>query len=91
MSDKTTQENIDRIWTMFDNVAAEFRNDFLDDLREFLDFFPKYSSYRIYGAVASLDVAEDADRYAYRRGLFVLGVVGDGIVQIKNDGVFPST
>jgi hypothetical protein len=62
--------------------------DFLDDLAAFTKFFPKYASYRIYGAVAGLDIIEDADRFAYRQGLFVLNVVGDGMVQIKNDEKF---
>jgi hypothetical protein len=63
-------------------------NDFLDELKDFLHFFPKYANRRIYGAVAGLSIEEGADRFAYRRGLFVLGVVGDGIVQIKNDQRF---
>jgi hypothetical protein len=62
--------------------------DFLADLAEFLEFFPRYRTYRVYGVVARLDIVEDADRYAYRQGLFVLGVVGDGVVQIKNDAAF---
>ncbi|RIK36881.1 MAG: DUF3782 domain-containing protein [Chloroflexi bacterium] len=63
-------------------------NDFLDELKDFLRFFPKYANRRIYGAVAGLSIEEDADRFAYRKGLFVLGVVGGGIVQIKNDRRF---
>ena len=62
--------------------------DFLDDLAQFQDFFPRYQGYRVYGAVAGLDMVEDADRFAYRQGLFVLRVVGDGIVQIQNDARF---
>jgi hypothetical protein len=60
-------------------------NDFLADMSQFLDFFPRYRDYRVYAGVAGLDIVEDADRYAYRQGLFVLGVVGEGVVQIKND------
>lgn len=60
-------------------------NDFLTDMADFLTFFPRYKRYRVYAGVAGLDIVEDADRYAYRQGLFVLKVVGDGIVQIQND------
>ncbi|MFQ5611132.1 MAG: DUF3782 domain-containing protein [Anaerolineae bacterium] len=60
-------------------------NDFLADMARFLDFFPRYRDYRVYAGVAGLDIVEGVDRYAYRQGLFVLGVVGDGVVQIKND------
>jgi hypothetical protein len=70
------------------NLKVQDVNDFLEDLHHFLHFFPKYANRRIYGAVAGLNIEEDADRYAYRRGLFVLGLVGDGIVQIKNDRRF---
>ncbi len=62
--------------------------DFLDDLAAFTKFFPKYTNYRIYGAVAGLDIIEDADRFAYRQGLFVLKVAGEGMVQIKNNDKF---
>jgi hypothetical protein len=62
--------------------------DFLKDLEEFLDFFPKYRDYHIYGAVAAVNIEGEADRFAYRRGLFVLGLVGDGLVRILNDASF---
>ncbi|MBV7336427.1 DUF3782 domain-containing protein [Chloroflexi bacterium TSY] len=63
-------------------------NDFLADLDEFLYFFPKYKGRRILGGIAGLTIEEDADRYAYRAGLFVLSMSGDGIVQIRNDEKF---
>ena len=69
-------------------LKIENVNEFLDDLAEFLHFFPKYAGRRIYGAVAGLNIEENADRYAYRRGLFVLGVTGEGMVQIINDDKF---
>jgi hypothetical protein len=69
-------------------LRIEDVREFEADLLHFTDFFPKYRQYRIYGAVASLDFLEDADRYAYKRGLFVLGFIGDGIVQLLNDGKF---
>ncbi|MBS1248601.1 MAG: hypothetical protein MAG431_00158 [Chloroflexi bacterium] len=62
--------------------------DFLETLKEFPGFFPRYQGYKIYGGVAGLDVEEDADKYAYRQGLFVLSATGDGIAQIKNDADF---
>ena len=57
---------------------------FLDDLAEFLRFFPRYRGMTVYGAVAGLTFAEGTDRFAYRNGLFVLGVTGEGVVRIKN-------
>ncbi len=58
-----------------------------EELGEFLTFFPRYRSYKVYGGVAALDVDEGVDKYAYRNGLFVL-MVGGGVVQIKNDDKF---
>ncbi|MEW5958850.1 MAG: DUF3782 domain-containing protein [Chloroflexota bacterium] len=62
--------------------------DFLADLGQFLDFFPRYRRYRVYAGVAGLDIVEDADRYAYRQGLFVVQVGGEGVVSLKNDAQF---
>ncbi|MBV7329081.1 hypothetical protein KFU94_12655 [Chloroflexi bacterium TSY] len=57
----------------------------LEDLAEFPRFFPTYADYRIYGAVAGLTIEENADRYAYKNGLFVIAVTGDNMVEILND------
>ena len=62
--------------------------EFLVDLDSFLRFFPRYQGYKIYGAVAGLEMVEGADRYAYKQGLFVLAVEGEGLVQMKNDAKF---
>ena len=62
--------------------------DFLEKMGQFLSFFPRYSQYKIYGGVAGLTMEEEADKYAYRRGLFVLSATGDGVAQIKNDATF---
>ena len=70
------------------NCNVEDVNDFLVDLSHFLRFFPRYTGYHIYGAVAGLSFAGDADRYAYRRGLFVVGIAGEGMVQIRNNAAF---
>ncbi len=41
-------------------------NDFLDDLDYFLDFFPRYDGYHIFGAVAGLDIARVKDSSNWR-------------------------
>jgi hypothetical protein len=69
-------------------LTVEAVNDFLEDLAAFTRFFPVYGGYRIYGGVAGLEVPQDVARYAYRRGLFVLRVVGSDLVQILNDDRF---
>ena len=59
--------------------------DFLADLGEFPSYYAKFTRNQLYGAVAGLDIGEEADRYADRRGLFVLNSSGVGLVQIMND------
>lgn len=63
-------------------------NEFLQDLAEFPNYFPVYRGFRVYGAVAAITIDENADRYAYKQGLFVLGLNGDGMVEIRNDDRF---
>lgn len=69
-------------------LTVELINDFLSDLAEFHRFFPKYQGYRLYGAVAGLNIPPDVARYGYRRGLFVLSVTGNDMVHILNDTKF---
>jgi RecB family endonuclease NucS len=65
-------------------------DDFLARLDRFRQAFPHYSDYRIYGAVAGIEVDEGVDRYAYQQGLFVLKQTGD-MVLIANDTTFQPT
>jgi hypothetical protein len=69
-------------------LNVEAVDDLLADLAQFTDYFPSYRGYTIYGAVAGLHIVESADRYAYRQGLFVLSVGGEGMVQLLNDAKF---
>jgi hypothetical protein len=60
---------------------------FIADLERFSTFFPEYAGMQLYGAVAAIGFESEADRYAYRQGLFVLAQSGDGVV-ILNDAQF---
>jgi predicted AAA+ superfamily ATPase len=51
----------------------------------FKSFFPEYKDKTIYGAVAYIHVEENADRYAYKKGLYVLTFGENDMVVIKND------
>ena len=61
--------------------------EFLNDLRQFHDFFPEYADWQVHGAVSGMRIEDGADRYAYRQGLFVLSPTGD-TVKILNDAGF---
>jgi len=56
-------------------------------LERFRDFFPEYADMQLYGAVAGMGIEAEADRYAYRQGLFVLAQSGE-TVEILNDAQF---
>ena len=69
-------------------LTTEAVNDFLDDLAEFTVFFPIYQPFKVYGAVAGLEVPQNVGRYAYKRGLYVVSVTGTDMVEILNDEKF---
>ena len=79
-------------------VAVEIKSSLsVDDVKEHIERLEKIrkvqpkrinlSGVRIYGAVAGMIVENDADRYAYKQGLFVLRQNGN-IVEIVNDDKF---
>lgn len=69
-------------------LKVEDVNYFIEKLSRFFEFFPKYKGMKLYGAVAGIRIEESADRYAYRKGLFVLTLSGEGMVVILNDEKF---
>jgi hypothetical protein len=47
-------------------------DDFLTKLPLFKTAFPEFAAYRIYGAVAGIEIDQGVDRRAYQKGLFVI-------------------
>ncbi len=62
-------------------------NDHLERLANFKKAFKIYADRNVIGAVAGIVINEGVDRYAYRKGLFVIGESGD-TVRILNDDKF---
>lgn len=62
-------------------------DDHLDRLAKFKRMLPRYADMRAIGAMAAMVIPKDSARYAYRKGLFVLGQTGDAIA-ILNDDLF---
>jgi hypothetical protein len=62
-------------------------DEFLENLSKFKLAFPHYKNYKVYGAVAGIEIDKGVDRYAYRKGLFVIKPSGD-TVEILNDDSF---
>ena len=85
------------IWAVDGDVAVAIEvksrlsrgdvDDFLDTLSRFRLAFPHYGDYRIYGAVAAIEIDRGVDRYAYQRGLWVIKQTGD-TVTLANDAEF---
>jgi hypothetical protein len=65
-------------------LSVEDVNDFLEDILKFKEFFPQYVEKKLIGAVAGIDIKGEANRYAYKKGLYVIGQSGDSI-EILND------
>jgi len=61
---------------------------FVNKLGEFLYFYPHYKGFKIYGAMIGLSMEEESAKYAYRNGLFVFKVGGEGMLQLLNDDKF---
>ena len=59
----------------------------LRSLQQFKLAFPHYASYRLYGAVAAIEIDKDVDTYAYNQGLFLIQQSGDS-VSISNTSDF---
>jgi hypothetical protein len=69
------------------HLTQEAVDEFLEDLTKFKQAFPWYQNCQIYGAVAGIEIDENVDRYAYKKGLFVIRQSGD-TVEIANDQKF---
>ncbi|KJU84924.1 hypothetical protein MBAV_002872 [Candidatus Magnetobacterium bavaricum] len=62
-------------------------NEHLERLSRFKEAFDEYAGRIVIGAVAGIVIEEGVDRYAYHKGLFVIGESGN-TVRILNDGKF---
>ncbi|MBC1191558.1 DUF3782 domain-containing protein [Microcystis aeruginosa BLCCF108] len=66
-------------------------DEFIEKLTRFKIAFPHYQNYRAYGAVAGIEINEGIDRYAYRKGLFVIKPSGDTVAIINDADFQPNT
>jgi hypothetical protein len=70
-------------------LTQEDVDEFLEKLPQFKLAFSHYKNYQVYGAVAGIEINEGIDRYAYRKGLFVIKPSGDTVAIINKDGFRP--
>ena len=62
---------------------------FLETLKDFKRYFPRYKSETIYGAVAYLTSEDKAHFFAEENGLFVIRATGDSASIINQEGFKP--
>lgn len=65
-------------------LTVEDVRDHLYRLENFKRFFPRYADNRLIGAVAGMVIVEEADKFAYRQGLFVIKPSGDTAQLLKD-------
>ncbi len=82
-----TNENYVLVVEVKSSLGVGDVKQFIQDLKEFSQFFPEYNQKQLYGAVAGIEIEDGADKYAYRQGFFVLAQSGENIV-ILNDEKF---
>ena len=64
-------------------------NEHLERLADFKLFFREYADKHVIGAVAGLAIEESAGRYAYHKGLYVIGQRGDAVTILNDDRFEP--
>ncbi|MGH7495908.1 MAG: hypothetical protein ACREOO_26430 [bacterium] len=64
-------------------------NVLLEKLSRFLEFFERYRSLTLYGAVAGMSIDQGIDRYAYQQGLFVLAQSGENLNLLNDENFVP--
>ncbi len=65
-------------------------NQHLERMAIFKEIFPAYRDYKLLGALAGITVDDNVARYAYRRGLFVLGQNGETVTILNDDAFKPA-
>ena len=71
-------------------LTQDYVRRFLRNLSRFKTAFPHYGNYRIYAAMAAIEIDRDVDTYAENQGLFVIEQSGD-TVYISSETITPRT
>lgn len=70
------------------DMKIEEVNYFIEKMSRIKEYFPHYEDKNVYGAVAGIRYSENSDKYAYRKGLFVIKNSGEGMLTIANNKQF---
>ncbi|MCX6155802.1 MAG: hypothetical protein NT007_16780 [Candidatus Kapabacteria bacterium] len=63
--------------------------EFLEELNYFKEVLPRYKENKVFGAVAYLRIDGNCDRFAERKGLFVIRATGNSASIINSDNFIP--
>ena len=69
------------------NLKQQDIDEHLARLAKIKRLLPKYANTRVMGAVAAMVIPDNVARYAYSKGLFVIGQSGEHL-EIRNDAEF---
>jgi hypothetical protein len=69
-------------------LRVEHVNELLELIKKFDEYFPRFVSPNIHGGVVALKIDEEADRYAYKKGLYVMKMRGHRLLDMLNDENF---
>ncbi len=69
------------------SLSVDDVKEHLERMKKFKPLFPEHKDKKIYGAVAGMVIEEGADKYAWRKGFFVIAQKGD-LAIILNDYKF---
>ncbi|MEO5376322.1 MAG: hypothetical protein H7832_00840 [Magnetococcus sp. DMHC-6] len=63
--------------------------DYIGRINQFKYFFPRFTTYHVFGAVAGMVVEEHANTYARQQGLFVIVQAGESVELANADNFIP--
>jgi len=69
------------------NLKQQDIDDHIDRLTKLKRLLPRYADAKVMGAVAAMVIPDQVARYAYSKGLFVIGQSGEHL-EIRNDAQF---
>jgi len=72
-------------------LSIEDVREHIEKLKIFKFFFPEYSNRKVVGTVAGIVIDENADKFAYREGFFVIGQTGETIKILYDEKFKPKT
>ena len=70
-------------------LSVDDVNEHIKRLQNFKFFFPEYKDRKVIGAVAGIKIDTGADRYAYKKGLFVIAQSGETVKILNNKNFMP--